>query len=74
MSTATNSTKKEEHFGGVKALQKKGVTYDELMDIYDNCASNDYDQVRLGITALLSVGSMLKRCLCEIATEVLSRQ
>ena len=72
MSTATNGSQKDEHFVGIKALQKKGVTYDELMDIYDNCASQEYDQVRVGVTALLSVGSMLDRCLCEIAIE--SRQ
>ena len=72
MSTATNGSK-DVHLAGIQTLQNKGVTYDELMELYDKCASNDYDQVRVGETVLLSVVSMLNRCLCKIATGVLSR-
>ena len=32
-----------------------GVTYDEVMEIYDNWASNDYEQVSVGVTAPSSI-------------------
>ena len=69
MSTATNGST-EKHLVLVNALQKKGATHDELMELYDSCASKDYEQVRVSVNSLSSVGSMLDRCLYEIAAAV----